>query len=104
MTYTDPDLAIPGQDTFDRETKEDALRARFIQEGWGQLAEAAGFDPVATESAARDAFRFAHAALAEKDAQIARLHGHLAAVRDAGVLEPGSALEGRVLCALPGNL
>ena len=80
------------------------MRRSAREEGWGHLAEAAGFDPATTESAARQAFRFAYGAIADKDTQIARLHGHLAAVRDAGVLEPGSVLDGRVRCALPGDV
>lgn len=34
------------------------LRQQYREEGWGVLAEAAGFDPVNTESATRDAFRY----------------------------------------------
>jgi hypothetical protein len=37
---------------------DDQLRKMYREEGWGVLAEAAGFDPVHTKSAARAAFRF----------------------------------------------
>lgn len=104
MPYTDHDLENPDQAAFDREIRDEAVRQNARDEGWGLLAEAAGFDPATTESAARNAFRFAHNVIADKDAQIARLQGHLVAVRDADVLAPGSVLDGRVRCALPGDL
>ncbi|GAA6176906.1 hypothetical protein [Sulfitobacter pacificus] len=34
------------------------LRGQYAAESWGKLAILAGFDPVNTESTARDAFRF----------------------------------------------
>jgi hypothetical protein len=34
------------------------LRAQYLAEPWGKLAQAAGFDPVNTESSARSAFHF----------------------------------------------
>lgn len=37
---------------------EDKLNEMYREDGWGILAEAAGFNPVNTESSARNAFRF----------------------------------------------
>lgn len=48
-------------------TDDEKLRKLYRKEGWGKLAEAAGFDPVNTESSARSAFRFSHEIIAEKD-------------------------------------
>ena len=55
------------------EDMNERLRTRYREEGWGALAEAAGYDPVETESQARDAFRFAHSVIADKDATIKRM-------------------------------
>ena len=51
------------------------LRAQYASEPWGKLAIAAGFDPVNTESAARDAFRFC----AERESRL------VAALQSAGI-------------------
>lgn len=55
------------------EDMNERLRVRYREEGWGALAEAAGYDPVDTESQARGAFRFAHSVIADKDATIKRM-------------------------------
>jgi hypothetical protein len=49
------------------------LREQYLSEPWGKLAAAAGFDPINTESAAREAFRFCaerEAALRQRNDQI----------------------------------
>jgi hypothetical protein len=43
--------------------QEERLREGYRKEGWGRLAEEAGFDPVHTEGSARMAFRFMHGRL-----------------------------------------
>lgn len=84
--------------------EEEKLRQLYRDEGWGQLAEAAGYDPVHTEISARAAFRFSYDVIADKDATIRRLHETLAAVRDAGAVDPNTPLGGRVYAALPGTI
>ena len=52
-------LWVADMSTIDQFAENDnKLRAKYIEEGWGKLAVAAGFDPVDTESSARHAFRF----------------------------------------------
>ncbi len=40
------------------EERQEALNQEYLQEPWARLAAEAGFRPVDTESAARQAFRF----------------------------------------------
>lgn len=39
---------------------EEKLRKMYRDEGWGKLAEEAGFDPIHVESQARTAFQFCY--------------------------------------------
>lgn len=41
------------------------LREVYRQEGWGRLAEDAGFDPVHTEASTRNAFRYCYKRIKE---------------------------------------
>ena len=84
---------------------DEKLREIYRNEGWGVLAEAAGFDPVNTESSARSAFRFAHQVIADKDATIAR---HYEAMRFAMENWPAddkatSAAFGALSACVPGG-
>jgi hypothetical protein len=60
----------------------DRLNARYREEGWGVLAEKAGYEPFHTESAARDAFRWAWDEIVEREAELIylRLYGSCGAV------------------------
>lgn len=53
------------------------LNEIYRNEGWGKLAEAAGFDPANTESAAREAFRFSSGVI---DEMLAALEGAVGAL------------------------
>lgn len=88
---------------MDEERKE-KLRQMYRKEGWGELAEAAGFDPVNTEASARIAFQFSLGIIQDKDATIKRLHEVLRMVRDSWPEEDRktSRIYGAVTCALPG--
>lgn len=86
------------------EDRKEKLRQMYRDEGWGELAEAAGFDPVDTEASARDAFRFSIGVIQDKDATINRLHEVLRMVRDSWPEEDRktSRIFGAVSSALPG--
>lgn len=82
-------------------TERDArLRETYRAEGWGKLAEIAGFDPVNTESSARMAFRFGHEIIAAKDALIERLK--LEAQAHAGEARTANATIGEIYQAISG--
>lgn len=68
---------------MDKATRQnEALRRMYRKEGWGELAEAAGFDPVETESQAREAFRFSYSVIKDKDATIEHLEEAIRYVMD----------------------
>ena len=83
---------------------QEQLRQHYRDEGWGELAEAAGYDPVNTESSARGAFRFAHEVIADKDMTIERLYAVLRLARDEWPEEgrKTSPVYGAIVSALPG--
>lgn len=55
---------------------EERLRRKYRDAGWGVLAEAAGFDPVNTEAAARRAFGFAWDEIVEREAELIYLRAY----------------------------
>jgi hypothetical protein len=58
------------------------LTDAYIAEGWGVLAQQAGFDPVSTETAARSAFRHCWDEIVEREAELIylRMYGKEGAV------------------------
>jgi hypothetical protein len=85
---------------------DEKLNQMYRDEGWGVLAEAAGFDPVNTESSARMAFMFSYGVIEDKDMTIARLHDVLRLVRDEWPEDnrKTSRVYGAVSSALPGTI
>lgn len=51
--------------------RDEKLRQQYRDEGWGRLAEEAGFDPVNTESSAREAFWYCQMRIEKLETTIA---------------------------------
>lgn len=58
------------------QSRESDLRDFYRSEGWGVVAEKAGFDPLSTESSARQAFQFAWDEIVEREAELIYLRRH----------------------------
>lgn len=59
-----------------RAARDESLNRMYKWEGWGVLAEKAGFAPVDTEASAREAFRWAWEELVEREAELIYLRQH----------------------------